>query len=55
MIAHSNHCGGCYLSISTSVVVQLARGDDVDVYCGSKFNNTNPYYTFFSGFLNKAD
>ena len=42
-------------SSSTSVVVHLARGDEVDVYCGSSFISINARHTSFSGFLNQAD
>ena len=48
-----------YFSSSASVVIQLARGDKMDVYCRSTLNNLNTDYSFmfnsFSGFLLQAD
>ena len=44
-----------FFSSSTSVILQLARGDIVNVYCGSGLDGINSDFSSFSGFLNKAD
>ena len=44
-----------YYSSSTSVILQLVRGDIVDVYCRSGLGSILSSHSSFSGFLNKAD
>ena len=55
--AHTNTItsGKGYYGSSTSVIVQLVRGDIVDVYCRSGVASIHSSFSSFSGFLNKAD
>ena len=60
--AHSDPDGDSeigYLSSSASVVIHMARGDKMDVYCRSSLNTLHTGYSYmynsFSGFLLQAD